>query len=524
MTGEGTPRRDVGAGAAHDDGAADTGAAAGGRAAPEPARFGLRVRLVLAFVALAVLSVVVLALVVLLAGRVELSSAAQVRQELTAERVAALIAEAQDEGQLDTAVLLSASALAAAEGAGLSLLDGEGDPIDPADLGVGPGDHFASMPHGRGGAGGSGPSDGRGDGPPMGAVRDHARMMERMGQPPTEPDGPTRTVAVEGLAEPISTVALTFPATRAAPEQQLAAGVSRSVWLAVVAVAVLAVGLAWLVSRQLVRPVAALSTTVERIAQGERQVRTGARDAPGELGTLAGSVDRMADALDRQEELRRELVANVAHELRTPLAVALGEAEAMLDGVRPVTLEQVASIRDEVATLARLVGDLESLAAAEAAVLSLDRGPVDLGALVEERLDRARDRLEVEDRTLLLDADTDCVVDGDAHRLAQVIDNLVRNAIAHTPSSGRIEVAVRRVAERVELTVHDDGPGIPLQERPRIFDRFYRGAAAAGRQGSGVGLAIVAELITAHGGHVAAVEPPDSRGACLRVVLPAAAG
>jgi signal transduction histidine kinase len=292
-----------------------------------------------------------------------------------------------------------------------------------------------------------------------------------------------------------------------------------ALWIGVALAVVLAAAAALLVSRRVSRPLVALVAATGALERGSPDATSRLRAGPGELGQLSRAFDRMARTLRREDELRRALVADVAHELRTPVTILLGLTEELLDGLTEPTPERLASLHDEVLRLGRLVDDLATLSAAQAAGLALQRQPVDLAQTVEQVLDVMQpqfddSQLTVEIRTAPL------AVIGDDARLRQVLTNLLTNAVKFTPAGGRVLVEVRREGDEAVVTVADTGPGIPADELPHIFDRFWRGRAAAGRAGSGIGLAVVAALVEAHGGTVAAESAPGG-GARFTVRLPA---
>jgi signal transduction histidine kinase len=297
-----------------------------------------------------------------------------------------------------------------------------------------------------------------------------------------------------------------------------------ALWRAIAGAAGLAALLALLtglaVARRITRPVERLIAVTRAMGHGDRAARVGPIPAPGEIGELATAFDLMADTLDRQEQLRRELVADVAHELRTPIAVLQAGHEALLDGVAEPTPGQLASLRDEVLRLARMVGDLQTLAAADAAALQLTLSRQDLAGIAGSAADSLTGRFEAAGITLerwLAPVD----VFADAGRLHQLITNLLTNALKFTPSGGRVTMRAASTGAEAVLQVTDTGPGIPADELPRIFDRFWRGRGAAHISGSGIGLAVAAELASAHGGTLEAHSEPG-HGAQLTLTLPRA--
>ena len=295
-----------------------------------------------------------------------------------------------------------------------------------------------------------------------------------------------------------------------------------ALWRAIAGAAGLAALLALLtgliVARRITRPVERLIAVTRAMGRGDRTARVGPIAAPGEIGELATAFDLMANTLDRQEQLRRDLVADVAHELRTPIAVLQAGHEALLDGVTEPTPAQLASLRDEVLRLARMVGDLQTLAAAEAAALQLTMSRQDLAAIAASAADSLAARFEAAGIALERRL-TPVEVLADPGRLHQVIANLLTNALKFTPAGGRVTVQAGSAGTEAVLQVSDSGPGIPAEELPRIFDRFWRGRGAAHVSGSGIGLAVAAELARAHGGRLAAHSEPG-HGAQLTLTLP----
>jgi signal transduction histidine kinase len=226
----------------------------------------------------------------------------------------------------------------------------------------------------------------------------------------------------------------------------------------------------------------------------------------------------MAGTLDRQEQIRRNLVADVAHELRTPIAILQAGHEALLDGVAEPTPAELGSLRDEVLRLARMVGDLQTLAAADAAALNLARSRADLAELTATAADSLARRFEAAGITVDRDLAASPVL-ADPHWLHQVITNLLTNALKFTPSGGRVTISTERVGSHAVLRVTDTGAGIAADDLPRIFDRFFRGQQAAQISGSGIGLAVAAELVQAHGGRLTAASETKGLGHGTQMTL-----
>jgi two-component system sensor histidine kinase BaeS len=285
----------------------------------------------------------------------------------------------------------------------------------------------------------------------------------------------------------------------------------------VAALLALATGLG--VARRITRPVARLVSVTRAMASGDRSARAGVIKAPGELRELAAAFDNMADTLDHEDKIRRDLVASVAHELRTPVAVLQAGHEALLDGVTEPTPEELGSLRDEVLRLARMVDDLQTMAAADAAVLQLARERRDLAEIAAAAADSLARRFEAAEVTLDRELALAPVL-ADERWMHQVVTNLLGNALKFTPAGGTVTIRTRQDGRDAVLEVADSGVGIPADELPRVFDRFWRGQAAAQTSGSGIGLAIAAELARAHGGTLTAASQPGE-GTRLTLTVPA---
>jgi signal transduction histidine kinase len=318
----------------------------------------------------------------------------------------------------------------------------------------------------------------------------------------------------------VGTVTIGFPAGGVRPgdnhlRSSLYAAVGWSAGLA--ALAALVVGV--LLARGVVRPVRRLASAVSSLRLGEHSPRVGPAAGPGELGELGRAFDVMADSLEEEDRLRRALVADVAHELRTPVAVMQAETEALSDGVATPSRQALLSLHEEAVRLGRLVEDLQTLAAAQAAGLELTRRPLDLGRVAADAAyslaGRFRDGQIDLQQELLPTAAT-----GDPHRLHQVAVNLMTNAAKFTPPGGTVVVRTFTDGAEAVLEVTDSGPGVPESEQEAIWERFYRGSVGQARAGSGIGLAVVKELVDAHGGTVA-VDTPNGGGARFEVRVPA---
>ena len=285
--------------------------------------------------------------------------------------------------------------------------------------------------------------------------------------------------------------------------------------------AVCALILTLFLSGRILAPVEALSKAARKLSRGDfsQRVNVTTRD---EVGDLATTFNRMAEELGHTEELRRNMVADVAHELRTPLSNIRGLAEAMRDGVLEADSKTLGSIHEEVMLLTRLVEDLQELSLTEAGHLKLDIQEVDISDLARRAVDAARPRLEAKGVQLDMELPPSIIVSGDGERLAQVVRNLLVNALNYTPEGGRIGVAVVRKGEEVEIRVTDTGVGISSEELPHIFERFYRVDKSRARAtgGVGLGLTIAKRLVDAHGGQIE-VQSEEGKGSTFIVTLPA---
>lgn len=292
--------------------------------------------------------------------------------------------------------------------------------------------------------------------------------------------------------------------------------------LAAAGVASLAVSL--VLTRRIGRSLAALSSAAAGLGAGRYDARVPPPGMGREFDDLADAFNQMAARLHDGERLRGRLLADVAHEVRTPVATITAYLEAVEDGVQDLDAATVTLLRDQATRLTRLSDDLAAVTRAESGDLALDRRPVAPGDLVAAAVAAARDRAAERGVHLAQDvADGLPPVDVDRLRLAQVLDNLVTNALRHTPSDGTVTLrAARAAGRRVVLAVHDTGEGIAAEHLPHVFERFYRADTARDRArgGSGIGLAICLALVHAHGGTLDAASDGPGRGSTFTVTLP----
>lgn len=280
--------------------------------------------------------------------------------------------------------------------------------------------------------------------------------------------------------------------------------------------------LALLLTYQLLRPVNALTQAANSLAKGDLSQRVSVR-GNDELAVLAQTFNHMADSLQKAQKSRRELTADIAHELRTPLAVQRANLEALQDGIYMPTQDNLGSILEQNILLTRLVDDLRTLALAESGELPLEKTSIDFVPLVNrivERFKSQADQTQVE-ISITHESSLEHSLQLDPMRFEQILNNLLSNALRHTPSGGKIQITTRIVADSVQLSVHDSGEGIPEEALAHIFERFYRADRSRSRAqgGTGLGLAIALHLAQVHGGDLSASNHPQG-GALFTLRLP----
>ena len=300
-----------------------------------------------------------------------------------------------------------------------------------------------------------------------------------------------------------------------------ASGLALGIALAVAVVVALAVSV--VLTRRIGASLAALTTAARQVAGGRFAARVPAPDMGREFDDLVLAFNQMASRLEESENLRHRLLADVAHEVRTPVATLNAHLEALEDGVVEAGPETFSVLRAQSARLTRLAEDLAAVTRAESGELALALVPTDPAELLRLAHLAARDRADATGVELVLDAVPDLpLTEADPDRMAQVLGNLVDNALRHTPPGGRVTLAGRGDGDRVRLTVTDTGEGIDAQHLPHVFERFYRADTARDRAsgGSGIGLAITKALVEAHGGTVSVHSAGAEAGATFTVTLP----
>jgi len=294
-------------------------------------------------------------------------------------------------------------------------------------------------------------------------------------------------------------------------------------WGGLIAVAV-ALLLAFFLSRRILSPVKALTIAAKQLGQGDLTQRVQSKDK-GEVGELAQAFNTMADNLQRDEQLQQNMIADVTHELRTPLSNLKGYLEAVLDGVIEPDADTIRSLNEEASLLSRLVDDLQELSLAESGELKLDCRTRDIAELINQTVTAMQNQATAKGISLSVDLpDKLPVVNIDSHRINEVLRNLLENAIVHTARGGNVTVTAKQQAKWVEVSVNDNGKGIPAADLPNIFERFYRVDKSRTRTtgGSGLGLTIARRLVEAHGGKIEA-RSESGKGSRFSFTIPVAA-
>ena len=314
---------------------------------------------------------------------------------------------------------------------------------------------------------------------------------------------------------------LKTPPDRNSLESDFLRRLNDSIFLSAFGAVFIALILGAIISRTVTRPIRELTSATHAMANGDlnQQVPVRSRD---EIGELAAAFNKMSGDLARSFNLRKQMTADIAHELRTPLSLIIGHAEGVHDGVLKPTRKNFEIIREEAERLEKLVNDLRTLSLADAGELALNFQLVDINKLISDihthylyQFNKNRITLDLEPASVILQANLDSA------RFSQVLANILDNALHYTPEGGRVVIAARQSGDQAEVTIQDNGPGVTAEEATRIFERFYRIDSSRARDdgGSGLGLAIAKSIIEMHKGKIWA-ESEKGKGVKVIIQLP----
>lgn len=340
--------------------------------------------------------------------------------------------------------------------------------------------------------------------------------------------GPRSPIPKEGTRRAITVNGAVVGAVIASPVERLTRNTDinfdrqqrRTSWLIVGLATLLAALATFPLARGLLAPVKRLVEGTHRLAAGDFTTRV-ATSSPDELGKLAQDFNQLASTLEKNQQMRRDFMADISHELRTPLAVLRGELEAIQDGVRQFTPESVASLQAEVGTLTKLVDDLHQLSMSDEGALAYQKAPMDVITLLEIAAGAFRERFASRGLSLNVSLPESAIVFGDRDRLMQLFNNLLENSLRYTDAGGQLLISASVKPATMAMTFADSGPGVSDEQLSRLFERFYRTEGSRNRAsgGSGLGLPICVNIVEAHGGTIAAAHSPFG-GVSITVELP----
>jgi signal transduction histidine kinase len=307
-------------------------------------------------------------------------------------------------------------------------------------------------------------------------------------------------------------------------EEAFASALLVSLSVALLAAVTAALGVSWYFSRRVQRSISPVTTAASQVAAGRYDARVPDPGLGGEFATLAHTFNALAERLGAVETTRRRILADLAHELRTPLATIDAHLEAVEDGVRALDQDTLRVLRASTQRLRRLTEDISAISHAEEGGLDIHSGLVDPASLAEGAAGAARDRYATKGVRLETTIDTHDPVLADTDRIGQVLTNLLDNALRHTPPGGTVTLACSRLDRWVQYTVADTGEGIAREHLGHVFDRFYRVDTARDRHhgGSGIGLSIAKALVEAHDGGISVASPGPGEGSVFTIRLPMA--
>jgi two-component system, OmpR family, sensor histidine kinase BaeS len=307
-------------------------------------------------------------------------------------------------------------------------------------------------------------------------------------------------------------------------EQAFSAALLISIAIALGAAALAALAVSWYLSHRVQRSIAQVAVAASEIATGRYGARVPDPGLGAEFGALATTYNTLAERLEATEITRRRMLADLAHEMRTPLATIDAHLEAIDDGVRELDRNTLGIIRASTQRLRRLAEDITAVSRAEEGNLHLSPQPIAAAVLARTAADAAQDRYAAQGVRLHVELEHAVLARVDPDRIAQVLANLLDNALRHTPTGGQVTLSCQHLGPWVELTVADTGAGIDAEHLAHVFDRFYRIDTARDRNrgGSGIGLSIAKALVEAHGGSITADSPGPGHGSTFTVRLPVA--
>jgi two-component system sensor histidine kinase BaeS len=308
-------------------------------------------------------------------------------------------------------------------------------------------------------------------------------------------------------------------------DEALAWALLLSLGVAVVAALLTALAVSWFITRRLTRPITHMATAATRIAGGDYHARVPQSQLGVEFAALDHAFNRMATTLEHTEQSRRELLADVAHELRTPISTVDSFLEGIEDGVIPANSDTWRTLREQTSRLRRLVDDIDAVSRAEERQLDQRPRPLRVDETVDEAIPAAVTAFTGKGVALeRLASSPPAAVQADPDRLREIMDNLLGNALRHTPAGGAVTITIRARSGEVHIAVADTGDGIAAAHLPHVFDRFYRVDPARSRAtgGSGIGLTIARALAQAHGGDLRAASDGIGHGATFTLILPSA--
>jgi two-component system, OmpR family, sensor histidine kinase BaeS len=277
---------------------------------------------------------------------------------------------------------------------------------------------------------------------------------------------------------------------------------------------------AWLLLKQLLTPVRDITSGARALSDGDYQTRVKI-ESEDELGQLAADFNHLAHILERNEQARRQWIADISHELRTPLAVLRGEIEAMQDGVRDLNALNLKSLHGETLRLAQLVDDLYELSLSDLGALNYSREPVDLSELIRDSLQAFTPRFTAKSIQISHQLSEGLILLADSRRLTQLFSNLLENSLRYTQPDGCLEIKLQRQENEIELAFEDSAPGVPEAALGHLFERLYRVDQSRSRVfgGAGLGLSICRNIVNAHEGEISA-KPSKLGGLCICIRLP----